>query len=152
MHHVQLLSIAYRTEQVTKLKKHDGPIDMKTTVIRAVMTMMSRRRRTHRLLFMLLLSLNAARAHKHNGTLSEEEANAPIDSILWIHIFLQAAVWGVLFPIGMVLGLSRSRWHVPLQVRPRSPRLSPPPLHSTYSYRPLFFFLRYPAPYLGSRW
>ena len=104
------------------------------------MTMMSRRRRTHRLLFMLLLSLNAVRAHKHNGTLSEEEANAPIDSILWIHIFLQAAVWGVLFPIGMVLGLSRSRWHVPLQVRPRSPRLSPLPLHSIYSYRPLFFF------------
>jgi hypothetical protein len=83
MHRVQLLSIAYRTKQLTKLRKHDGPIDMKTAVIRAVMTMMSRRRHTHRLLFMLLLSLNAARAHKHNGTLSEEGANAPIDSILW---------------------------------------------------------------------
>jgi len=30
-------------------------------------------------------------------------------------MFLQAAVWGILFPIGMVLGISRSRWHVPLQ-------------------------------------
>ena len=56
-------------------------------------------------------------AHDHHDELSEEEANAPVDAILWIHIFLQAAVWGILFPIGMVLGLSRSRWHVPLQVR-----------------------------------
>ncbi|TDL22247.1 hypothetical protein BD410DRAFT_788981 [Rickenella mellea] len=28
---------------------------------------------------------------------------------------VQAAVWGVLFPVGMVLGITRSRWHVPLQ-------------------------------------
>ena len=55
-------------------------------------------------------------AHKHHDELTEEQANAPVDSILCIHIFLQAAVWGILFPIGMVLGLSRSRWHVPLQV------------------------------------
>jgi len=54
-------------------------------------------------------------AHEHHDELSDEEAHAPVDSILWIHIFLQAAVWGVLFPLGMVLGLSRSRWHVPLQ-------------------------------------
>lgn len=57
-------------------------------------------------------------AHKHHDALSEEQANAPVDAILWIHIFLQAIVWGFLFPIGMVLGLSRSKWHVPLQVRP----------------------------------
>jgi len=56
-------------------------------------------------------------AHEHHDELTEEEANAPVDSILWIHIFLQAAVWGILFPIGMVLGITRSRWHVPLQVR-----------------------------------
>ncbi|KAA1470261.1 hypothetical protein DENSPDRAFT_774306 [Dentipellis sp. KUC8613] len=41
--------------------------------------------------------------------------NAPVDAVLWIHMFLQAAVWGILFPIGMVLGITRSRWHVPLQ-------------------------------------
>ncbi|KAH9991161.1 hypothetical protein BJV77DRAFT_946642 [Russula vinacea] len=64
---------------------------------------------------MSLLALNAVRAHEHDDVLSEEAASASIDSILWIHIFLQAAVWGILFPIGMVLGLSRSRWHVPLQ-------------------------------------
>jgi hypothetical protein len=54
-------------------------------------------------------------AHKHHDKLTEE-ANAPVDAILWIHMFLQAAVWGIIFPIGMVLGLTRSRWHVPLQV------------------------------------
>ena len=56
-------------------------------------------------------------AHKHHSTLTEEQTAAPVDSILWIHIFLQIIVWGFLFPIGMVLGLARSRWHVPLQVR-----------------------------------
>ncbi|KAF8202448.1 hypothetical protein BJ912DRAFT_944861 [Pholiota molesta] len=54
-------------------------------------------------------------AHGHHDELTEEEASAPIDNILWIHMLLQGLVWGVMFPIGMVLGLSRSRWHVPLQ-------------------------------------
>jgi hypothetical protein len=75
-------------------------------------------RRIHRIFLHLLLVLYTVRAHKHHDELSEEEATAAIDSILGIHIFLQAGVWGILFPIGMVLGLSRSRWHVPLQVRP----------------------------------
>ncbi|PPQ68312.1 hypothetical protein CVT26_006241 [Gymnopilus dilepis] len=54
-------------------------------------------------------------AHEHHDELTEEEANAPIDNILWIHMALQALVWGVMFPIGMVFGLTRCRWHVPLQ-------------------------------------
>jgi len=53
--------------------------------------------------------------HPHHDELTEEQRNAPVDSILWVHIFLQAVVWGILFPIGMVLGITRSRWHVPLQ-------------------------------------
>jgi hypothetical protein len=56
-------------------------------------------------------------AHKHHDELDAEQLNAPVDAILWIHMFLQALVWGILFPAGMVLGLTRSRWHVPLQVR-----------------------------------
>ncbi|KAF7971184.1 hypothetical protein HWV62_21856 [Athelia sp. TMB] len=63
----------------------------------------------------LLALASSALAHGHHDELTEEQANAPVDSILWIHIFLQAAVWGVLFPIGMVLGMAKSRWHVPLQ-------------------------------------
>ncbi|KAI0794264.1 hypothetical protein C8Q74DRAFT_1194204 [Fomes fomentarius] len=66
------------------------------------------------LCIILLLAVLTA-AHEHHDEITEEQQNAPIDTILWLHIFLQAAVWGVLFPTGMVLGLSRSRWHVPLQ-------------------------------------
>jgi hypothetical protein len=29
---------------------------------------------------------------------------------------LQTTVWGIIFPIGMVLGLSKSKYHVPVQV------------------------------------
>ncbi|KAK7031535.1 protein YTP1 [Favolaschia claudopus] len=66
-------------------------------------------------LFSLLICASFVRGHDHHDELSEEESNKPTDSILWIHILLQAAVWGVLFPVGMVLGITRSRWHVPLQ-------------------------------------
>ena len=68
---------------------------------------------------LLLLSafVAGAYAHGHHHELSDADIHKPIDAILWIHIFLQAAIWGVLFPTGMVLGLSKSRWHVPLQVR-----------------------------------
>jgi Domain of unknown function (DUF2427) len=95
-------------------------------------------RHTHSMLLLSLFALNAARAHEHDDELSEEVANAAIDSMLWIHIFLQAAVWGILFPIGMVFGISRSRWHVPLQVCPHlRPRL-PLPLHLTSPFSPLY--------------
>lgn len=72
--------------------------------------------RSHLPTAVVLLSLaSKAFAHAHHDHLSEEAKNRPVDAILWIHIFLQMAVWGVLFPTGMVLGLSKSRWHVPLQ-------------------------------------
>lgn len=69
------------------------------------------------LLFPLILTWIApVLAHEHHGAdLSEEQLHAPVDAILWIHIALQAIAWGVIFPIGMVLGLTRSRWHVPVQ-------------------------------------
>ncbi|EKM81790.1 hypothetical protein AGABI1DRAFT_36578 [Agaricus bisporus var. burnettii JB137-S8] len=63
----------------------------------------------------LSIAIVLVAAHEHHDELSEDEANAPVDAILWIHMFLQAAVWGIIFPVGMVLGLTRSRWHVPLQ-------------------------------------
>ncbi len=55
-------------------------------------------------------------AHSHHDNLTDEQKNAPVDAILWIHMSLQALVWGLIFPAGMVLGITRSRWHVPLQV------------------------------------
>ncbi|KAF9224160.1 hypothetical protein BS17DRAFT_780583 [Gyrodon lividus] len=68
------------------------------------------------LLYFITAQSLPAHAHSHHDSeLTEEQLNAPIDSILWIHMALQAIVWGVIFPIGMVFGLTRSRWHVPLQ-------------------------------------
>ncbi|GHJ84286.1 hypothetical protein NliqN6_0688 [Naganishia liquefaciens] len=58
--------------------------------------------------------LGSAVAHEHH-TVEEIDLGEPIDAILWIHMILQIGVWGFLFPIGMVLGLSKSRWHVPVQ-------------------------------------
>ncbi|KAF2637640.1 hypothetical protein P280DRAFT_471836 [Massarina eburnea CBS 473.64] len=67
----------------------------------------------------LLLSIaSAAAAHEdHMDNIPEGEGVSaePIDSILWIHILIQTLGWGILFPTGMVLGIIRSRWHVPVQ-------------------------------------
>ncbi|KAF2272293.1 uncharacterized protein EI97DRAFT_437048 [Westerdykella ornata] len=60
----------------------------------------------------------AARAHEHHGEGIPEGkfiSDDPIDSILWTHILIQIVAWGILFPTGMVLGIIRSRWHVPVQ-------------------------------------
>jgi hypothetical protein len=103
------------------------------------------RRHTHSMVLLSLFALNAVRAHVHDEELTEEVTHAAIDSILWIHIFLQAAVWGILFPIGMVFGLSRSRWHVPLQVCTRL-RL-PPSLHLPLSHLVIYIIVLRLAPY-----
>lgn len=39
----------------------------------------------------------------------------PIDGILWAHIFIMGAAFGVVFPIGIVAGLARHRLHVFVQ-------------------------------------
>jgi len=68
--------------------------------------------------FILCLS-TVVLCHEHHDdteSIPPENATAPIDWILWVHIVLQGVVWGVLFPVGMVLGLVKSRYHVPLQV------------------------------------
>ncbi|KAF2811434.1 uncharacterized protein BDZ99DRAFT_384888 [Mytilinidion resinicola] len=57
-------------------------------------------------------------AHEHHEDKIEEGhavSADPIDSILWVHILMQTLAWGILFPTGMVLGMIRSRWHVPVQ-------------------------------------
>ncbi|KAK1761965.1 protein YTP1 [Phialemonium atrogriseum] len=63
--------------------------------------------------------LPVALAHDHGTENIEEGATVsadPIDATLWAHIFIQALAFGILYPIGMVLGMIKSRWHVPLQV------------------------------------
>ncbi|KAF1811996.1 hypothetical protein P152DRAFT_466811 [Eremomyces bilateralis CBS 781.70] len=62
--------------------------------------------------------LSPVEAHEHHMDNIEEGqfiSPDPIDSILWTHILIQTFAWGILFPTGMVLGIIRSRWHVPVQ-------------------------------------
>ncbi|CEJ94431.1 Putative YTP1-like protein [[Torrubiella] hemipterigena] len=60
-----------------------------------------------------------AHAHEHHGDNippGEAVSKEPIDTTLWMHIFVQMLAYGIIFPIGMVLGISKNRWHVPLQI------------------------------------
>ncbi|EFX02184.1 integral membrane protein [Grosmannia clavigera kw1407] len=60
-----------------------------------------------------------AAAHDHQANVIPEgqtTTQEPIDATLWVHILLMTFVWGIMFPVGMVLGIIKSRWHVPLQV------------------------------------
>ncbi|KAI9881327.1 MAG: hypothetical protein M1830_003334 [Pleopsidium flavum] len=54
--------------------------------------------------------------HEENIPEGEAVSAQPIDSILWVHIIIQIVAFGMIFPAGMVLGIVRSRWHVPVQV------------------------------------
>ncbi|KAF2861859.1 integral membrane protein [Piedraia hortae CBS 480.64] len=76
--------------------------------------------RTRPLLAALILVAYASFALAHGGHehVAEGEAvsHEPLDTTLWIHILLQILAWAILFPSGMVLGLVRSRWHVPVQI------------------------------------
>ncbi|KAI2643574.1 hypothetical protein GGS21DRAFT_486095 [Xylaria nigripes] len=70
-------------------------------------------------LLLVFASLPTAFAHDHDSSHIEDGMTIsvdPIDTTLWVHIFIQMAAWGVIFPLGMVLGMVKSRWHVPLQV------------------------------------
>ncbi|KAF8708955.1 hypothetical protein RHS03_03131, partial [Rhizoctonia solani] len=64
-------------------------------------------------LTILLYFASLVSAHPHHGHGGNSEA--PIDAILWIHISVQLVIWGGIFGIGMVLGITRSKWHVPVQ-------------------------------------
>ncbi|KAM3562384.1 hypothetical protein ARSEF4850_002774 [Beauveria asiatica] len=63
---------------------------------------------------------SAAQAHDHHGVQKnipegETVTKEPLDSLTWLHIFIQMFAYGVIFPIGMVFGMTKSRWHVPTQ-------------------------------------
>ncbi|BGO91546.1 hypothetical protein NBRC10512_003205 [Rhodotorula toruloides] len=59
-------------------------------------------------------------AHEHHevetGPYEQNFTNdEDLDSVIKWHIAIQIFCWGLLFPAGMVLGITRSRFHVPLQ-------------------------------------
>ncbi|CAI7589797.1 unnamed protein product [Penicillium pancosmium] len=67
-----------------------------------------------------LVALFAATALAHGGHEAVPDGEAislePIDSTLWVHMILMGFAFGIIFPLGMVLGIVRSRWHVPVQI------------------------------------
>ncbi|KAM4064360.1 hypothetical protein HRG_006180 [Hirsutella rhossiliensis] len=73
------------------------------------------------LLFYTLFLASTSTAHEHHMGNSKIVAGDtvspdPIDTVLWIHIFIQMFAYGVIFPVGMILGITKSRWHVPTQI------------------------------------
>ncbi|KAI5790088.1 putative integral membrane protein [Geopyxis carbonaria] len=67
----------------------------------------------------LFILVQTASAHEHDGDgISEGEfvSPEPLDLILWWHICTMVLAFGILFPVGTVLGMVRSKWHVPLQI------------------------------------
>ncbi|KAK7426903.1 hypothetical protein QQZ08_006649 [Neonectria magnoliae] len=59
-----------------------------------------------------------AQAHDHDASHipdGQTTSLRPLDAVLWIHIAIQMLAYGVIFPIGMVLGMTKNRWHVPTQ-------------------------------------
>ncbi|GAB7343795.1 hypothetical protein MBLNU457_1766t3 [Dothideomycetes sp. NU457] len=64
-------------------------------------------------LFSAQVAAHGDHSHIEEGEVISAE---PIDSILWVHIIIQIAAWGIVFPTGMVLGIVKSRWHVPCQI------------------------------------
>ncbi|WWC89779.1 uncharacterized protein L201_004705 [Kwoniella dendrophila CBS 6074] len=62
----------------------------------------------------IVLCASIARAHEHHN-ITQIDPGVPIDAIIYIHGGLQTFLWGISFPIGMVLGLSKSKYHVTLQ-------------------------------------
>ncbi|KAL1957650.1 hypothetical protein VTO42DRAFT_5627 [Malbranchea cinnamomea] len=66
----------------------------------------------------VLLLAQAVQAHGDHSKVPDGSfmSSDPIDAILWLHILLMGVTFGLIFPLGMVLGIVRSRWHVPVQV------------------------------------
>lgn len=70
------------------------------------------------LVFLTIFSRQAI-AHGHDLSkivAGEVMDTVPMDLRLRLHIFLMIFSFGFIFPIGMVLGMVKSRWHVPTQV------------------------------------
>lgn len=98
------------TSKQAMMEHHAAPIGGSVSLARTLPS--SSVSRTTLLLLAVAASLPMALAHDH-GTdgIAEGEtiSKDPIDAILWIHIFLQMFAFGILFPVGMVLGVSPAK-------------------------------------------
>ncbi|KKF93064.1 Protein YTP1 [Ceratocystis platani] len=57
-------------------------------------------------------------AFHDDSRIAEDEtiSSDPLDATLWLHIFVMMLSVGILYPIGMVLGMTKNRWHIPVQI------------------------------------
>jgi hypothetical protein len=62
-----------------------------------------------------LLLAHVAQAHEHHQTAPADDS-IPMDWILWLHMTVQLIDWLFIFPLAMVMGLTRHRLHVPIAV------------------------------------
>ncbi|KAJ2484525.1 hypothetical protein IWW47_005665, partial [Coemansia sp. RSA 2052] len=63
----------------------------------------------------LLACALVVRGHNHHAVNMNFDMGEPIDGVLKAHIVLMSIAFGAFFPIGMVLGLRKHKWHVPVQ-------------------------------------
>ncbi|KAF3938688.1 hypothetical protein ABW19_dt0207926 [Dactylella cylindrospora] len=71
------------------------------------------------LLGSLLVLVKPSTAHDHSNDAIPEGSHTspePIDAVLWLHILCMISSFGILYPVGMVLGIVRNRFHVPVQI------------------------------------
>jgi len=68
-------------------------------------------------LLVSLLAISSVVGHGHHPTEPPPPGSLPIrpPPLVLAHIFLQLLTWGILLPIGVILGLARSRLHAPVQ-------------------------------------
>ncbi|RIB26838.1 hypothetical protein C2G38_2063735 [Gigaspora rosea] len=71
-----------------------------------------------KMIIWLLLIIPTIIAHERATDLTGDigATDDPIDGTLWAHIIFMSLAFGIIFPTGMVLGFSRSRFHVPFQL------------------------------------
>ncbi|KAF3915482.1 hypothetical protein ABW21_db0201694 [Orbilia brochopaga] len=72
-----------------------------------------------RTLVILATVAGLAAGHDHSGVTIPEGQHTtgePLDSLLWLHILLMTTAFGIMYPLGMVFGLVRNRFHVPVQI------------------------------------
>ncbi|CAH1758712.1 6683_t:CDS:2 [Entrophospora sp. SA101] len=63
----------------------------------------------YNIIIIILASFSTlSHAHDHRDL-------SQVDIKLWTHIIFMFIAFALIFPIGMVLGLSKSKWHVPVQ-------------------------------------
>ncbi|KAJ1913314.1 hypothetical protein H4219_005256 [Mycoemilia scoparia] len=63
----------------------------------------------------LLNNVKLVKAHDHHAANFNINPKEPIDGILKTHIVFMSLAYGLIFPVGLVLGLVKNRWHVLVQ-------------------------------------